>query len=179
MRRVLFLLGELNDQDIEWMIAAGRRQQVAAGEMLIREGQPIPALYIILAGALSVFTQGSGDQAIAQLVAGDVAGEMSLVDARPPSATVQAIQDSTVLAIPRSTLQTRLGQDVSFAARFFKAIAIFLSQRLRDTEYQLGRYEHTENLSDPDELDPNVLDVVDQAGRRFERLLQAVGELPT
>jgi CRP-like cAMP-binding protein len=102
-------------------------------------------------------------------------GEMSFIDARPPSATVTAAQDSAVLAIPRPQLVAKLDQDTAFAARFYRALATFLSDRLRGTVSRLGYSEGQplqEDVEYADELDDNVLDNVHLAGARFERIVK-------
>jgi bacteriocin-type transport-associated protein len=180
MRKVLFILGQLSDLDIEWLIAAGRKEQVAAGITLIHEGKVIDTLYIVLDGLLSVTMAALGGQEIARLGAGEMVGEMSFIDARPPSATVAALQNSAVLAIPRQQLAAKLEQDPGFAARFYRALATFLSDRLRGTVSRLG-YSHGQSLQEDveyaDELDENVLDTIHLAGARFERILkQLMGE---
>jgi hypothetical protein len=54
MKKVFFLLGELVDEDIDWMISTGRREEVTAGTVLIQEGRPIdtcsraPCLFLSL-----------------------------------------------------------------------------------------------------------------------------------
>ncbi|MDX2242791.1 MAG: cyclic nucleotide-binding domain-containing protein [Leptolyngbyaceae cyanobacterium bins.302] len=137
MRTVLFLLGELDDDDIDWLIEQGDRQTVEAGTVLIREGQPISHLFILLEGTLSVMVEAAGGQEIASLLSGDIVGEMSFVDTRPPSATVIAKQKSLVLCVSREKLATKLDLDVGFAARFYRALAISLSTRLRVTVSRL------------------------------------------
>ncbi|MBZ5604300.1 MAG: cyclic nucleotide-binding domain-containing protein [Acidobacteriia bacterium] len=59
--------------------------------MLIREGQPIEWLYILLDGRL-VVSLGSGQQ-VAVLDSGEIVGEISFVDSRPPNASVTASND--------------------------------------------------------------------------------------
>jgi hypothetical protein len=54
MKKVLYLLGQLSDTDVEWLIARGSRELVAAGTTLIQAGQPVSALYIVLDGTLAV-----------------------------------------------------------------------------------------------------------------------------
>ncbi len=140
MKTVLFLLGELDDDDLDWMIATGDRLEVAAGTVLIHEGQPLNNLYILLEGVLSVTTIAMQGREIANLLSGDVVGEMSFVDTRPPSATVTAKRDSLILAISRDKLAERLRFDGGFAARFYRALAISLSTRLRMTVHQLTSF---------------------------------------
>jgi CRP/FNR family transcriptional regulator, cyclic AMP receptor protein len=138
MEKVLFILGELDDDDLDWMLKVGQHERFAVGHVLIREQQPIDALYILLDGELSVSTLATGGHEIATLSSGEVVGEMSFVDTRPPSATVTAKRTSLVLAVPRDLLVTKLQQDVAFASRFYRALAVFLSTRLRETASHLG-----------------------------------------
>lgn len=138
MKTVLVLLGELDDDDLDWMIENSDRLEVPAGTILIHEGQPISHLYILLEGVLSVTANVVQGREIANLLSGDIVGEMSFVDTRLPSATVTAKQNSLVLAISRKQLADKLKLDVGFAARFYRALAISLSNRLRMTVHQLN-----------------------------------------
>ncbi len=133
MNKALVILSELNDRDIDWMITHGNREKVTAHTILIHEGQPISALYIVLEGTLSVSVAAVGNQEIGKIGCGEVLGEMSFIDGRLPSATVKAVEDSVVLAIPRQKLAEKLDRDVLFALRFYRAVTKFLSSRLRNT----------------------------------------------
>lgn len=128
MPPLFYVLTQLTDEDIDWLRASGRRREVPLGAVLIEQGRPIEAVFIVLEGRLSVYgAAGSGDIGI-----GEMLGEISFVDARPPSADVVANEDSVVLAVPRRELQEKLDADPGFAARFYRAIALLLSHRLRD-----------------------------------------------
>ncbi len=177
MRKVLFLFGQLNDDDVEWMMRAGKRHFVARDGVLIRQGVEIDALFILLEGHLSVWLASRGaEREIARLNAGEIVGEMSFVDARPPSATVKAMEDSTVYALPRAVLTAKLASDLGFAARFYKALAIYLSSTVRERHRALGYGDGAalaqEEPDEADELDPNVLDGVYLAGERFDRMVK-------
>ena len=172
MRKALFFLGIMNDDDLEWMITNGRREEVPAQTTLIQQGTPLEAMYIVLDGAFAVWAAG---KEVARLLSGEVLGEISFVDSRPPSATVQAVDDAHVLAISRRVLGRRLEQNAEFAARFYRSLAVFLADRLRSTTSRLGYGQggalHTE-AEYADELDPVVLDTVSLAGARFDMLLR-------
>jgi CRP/FNR family transcriptional regulator, cyclic AMP receptor protein len=175
MRKALYLLGQLSDSDIEWMIARGTKERILAGTILIREGQPVNAIYIVLHGALEVSGSGLSGSRPIRLGCGEVVGEMSFVDSRPPSATVTAAENATVLAIPCTALATKLQRDPAFAARFYRSLAVLLSHRLRDTVKRLGYGKGQplrEDVEYEDELDPHVLDNLHLAGSRFDRVLQ-------
>lgn len=176
MRKVLFLFGQLNDDDVEWIIGTGRRQPVTRGDVLIRQGVPVDALFFVLEGRLSVLL-GKQEREIARLNAGEIVGEMSFVDARPPSATVRGLEDATVFALPKAVLQGKLERDSGFAARFYRALAIYLSTTVRERHRMMNAgadADLDEVQDDADELDPNVLDGVYLAGERFDRMVKRV-----
>jgi CRP-like cAMP-binding protein len=174
MRKVLFILGQLNDSDVEWLAINGERRNIAPGTEFIREGSDIDTVYLILDGEMSVWA--GGRVKLATVASGDILGEMSLIDSSKTSASVRCESPSTVLAIPKATLTARLRSDVGFAARFYKALALFLADRMRNTIRRMGygdlQDEPVRAETDIDELDAEVLDNVHLAGARFERILQ-------
>jgi CRP-like cAMP-binding protein len=143
MKKTLYLLAELSVRDFEWLIKVGKRQKIPTGRVLIHEGEPITAVYMLLAGELSVLAEAVGGEELARLSRGEWVGEISFVDARPPSATVKATQDSIVWVIPRIELMAKLSADTAFAAHFYQGIALFLADRLRSTVSRLGYEKHT------------------------------------
>jgi len=158
MRKVLFIFGQLRDTDVHWMAKHGQRKNLPAGSTLIHAGISVDTLYILLEGRLSVLQQNP-DRELARLAAGEIVGEMSFIESRPPVATVRAASDVVVFCIAKQVLQKQLEFDEGFAARFYKAVAIFLSDRLRKaTAGEAG------TRADADELDDAVLDNVDRAG---------------
>jgi bacteriocin-type transport-associated protein len=149
------LLKELTNQDIDWMLAIGKREEIAAGTTLIRQGQPIPALYILLDGALSISISQPDDnpigrafaaleggelsgREIARLSNGDMVGELLFLDSRPASTTVKVLRDCLVLTIPRPQLMAKLQSDISFAAHFYRSVAILLANRLEQMVQELS-----------------------------------------
>jgi bacteriocin-type transport-associated protein len=179
VRKVLFILSELADTDVEWMMQNGARATCPRGTVLIEEGRPIEVLYVLLDGRLSVSLAAAGGRQIALLQSGEVLGELSFLDSRPPSATVTALDDATVLRIPRALLQAKLAADTAFAARFYRALGLFLASRLRRTQQRLG-YDPERDADDgtagADELDPALLDGVALAGARFDWMLRRLRE---
>jgi CRP-like cAMP-binding protein len=165
VRKVLFIFGQLTDRDVEWLARIGRRQQLDSDATLIHEGVPVDTLYFVLSGELSV-VRGSPQREIARLSAGELVGEMSFIDARPPSATVLGRAGTVLCAIPRREVEHHLVADVAFAARFYKAVATFLSDRVR----RMSAEQYDLSAEDIDELDDVVIENVDRAGARFDLL---------
>ena len=174
MRKVMYLMGALDDSDIEWLGANGTALRVVPDQVLVREGQPIESLYVVLDGQLAV---KAGDAVVATLWAGEVVGEISFVDSRPPLATVTAVNTSRVLAVRRDILQAKIAADTRFAANFYRALAIFLADRLRATTTRLafGKPGQEAAADAADELGDDLMETVSLGTRRFDNLLRRVG----
>ncbi|MBD2385850.1 cyclic nucleotide-binding domain-containing protein [Cylindrospermum sp. FACHB-282] len=184
LRKVLFVFAILNDGDIDWMIAQGKSQKVSAGTVLIEQGKPVEAVYILLDGTLGIFVssqQGeTAQKEIAKSVKGEILGEMSFVETGIASATVKASEFSVLLALPQSILADKLKQDTGFMARFYRAIAVVLVDRLRDRLFRRGfgklAYKLDQLLAEDieveDELNLDILDNTALAGARFDWMIK-------
>ena len=166
MRKGLIILGELEDDDLIWLSRAGTIRALPAGHRLIAAGTDIDDLFFVIEGAFTVRLADGHE--VAELGPGDVIGEMSFVEKRPPGADVTAAGPSRILSVPRSALIAEFGRNHRFSARFYRALAVFLSDRLRS----MGR--------NPDrELDELLLDHLHLAGDRTLRLIGLLkGESP-
>lgn len=175
MKKVLYMFSELIDEDIDWMSSTGVVKKIASEELLIAEGDIVPAIYIVLSGQFSVKNRFLlAQDGPFTLTSGDIVGEMSFVDGRPSSASVQANSDCKVLSIPKKEVNLRIISKPDFAGRFFKSIALFLSLRLRSTTGGMMISSKQEQIShDPDELDEDLLDDTAVAAIRYERLCAA------
>lgn len=163
------------------MIKHGRRQRLSDGDVLIAAGQDSPDLYILLEGLLSIHVPGLG--AVGDCGVGEIVGEMSFVDSQPPSATVTVKESALVLALDKEEMLEELRSNAEFASRFYRALAIFLSDRLRKSNVHHAQGKAGEQGDDlgnsqivEDELDLNVLDAVSQAGENFNRLIRRLAE---
>lgn len=187
LRKVLLVFAELYDSDLDWMVKVGVPRPLSTASLLIEEGKSVNAIYILLEGSLAVFVsaQVQGKQVskeVARLATGEILGEMSFVDAQLASATVKAVENCLVWALPRPELATKLRQDQPFAARFYRAIAVVLADRLQDrlTRHGYGKLTYTKDqpLADEieyeDEIDIQTLEHVSLAGVRFDWLLRRV-----
>jgi CRP-like cAMP-binding protein len=83
--------------------------EVAAHTDLIREGEPGRGLYVVLHGSVDVWKRDGDEKVLlATLGAGEVFGEMSLIQSGPATATVTACQRSTVLFLAREYVERLL-----------------------------------------------------------------------
>jgi CRP/FNR family transcriptional regulator, cyclic AMP receptor protein len=170
MRKVLYIFGLLTDADIEWMAMHGTRRQLRNGDILIDEGGRSDALIVLLEGELEASAEGYGT--IARMGAGEIVGEMSLVDSAPPSATITARGDGLALFLDKRTLLDKLDRDEGFGARFYRALAVFLADRLRATRQPTAAPLSDGPALSRDELDIGIMDNVTAAGERYNRMLR-------
>ena len=174
MRKVLYIFGQLTDEDVDWIRKKAEKESVVSGDILIKENEPSDKLYFLIRGRFSVTSELAGGKEIAQLKSGEIIGEMSYLDALPPSATVTALEDGVVISIDRELLTEKLENDFEFSAHFYKALGVFLSSRLRSTTSMLGYGKGQKLIEDTiyeDEVDPNVLENLALAGDRFKRII--------
>ena len=172
MRKALYIMGILDDSDVQWMSDTGSRNIVPPGQILIRAGEMPTSLFILLEGRLSVQSHTSE---VASLFAGEIVGEISFVDAKPPSTSVIAAENCKVLAIPRKLLSSRLDHNAGFAARFYRSVSIILADRLRVTTARLGAGGGALSADDQEtveELDFELMDSIALAALRFDHLLK-------
>jgi CRP-like cAMP-binding protein len=124
--------------------------EIAAGTVVIREGDAGQGLFVVLSGEVEVSKRqagGAGDLSLARLRAGDVFGEMSLLSNQPTSATVTAARASTILFLARDYFQ-RLVEALPTIRKYFQELA-----ERRDTEIRLavGQDEdRPERMTSPD-----------------------------
>lgn len=168
MRNVLFIFAGFDDGDVAWLATVGATRALAPGEVLVEQGRPVADLFIVLQGHVEIDVAGAG--VVARRGSGEIIGEMSFVDSAPPSATVRASEPSIVFAVAKAVMAARLAADTGFAARFYRALALYLADRLREAT---GRGRSPDGEADGD-LDELVLDGVHVAGLRFRRFIDTL-----
>jgi potassium-dependent mechanosensitive channel len=127
------------------LIARGYRKHFDISEVICHEGDPSEEFYIILSGAVEVFSE-KNHQAIATLREGEFFGEISLLTGTPRTATVRALVVNTVLfVVERQQLQKLLSEHKELGEQ----IAVKLSERqqvlislglLNEEELQRSQY---------------------------------------
>jgi CRP-like cAMP-binding protein len=84
---------------IDQLAGAAQEVEVPAGEVVIREGDPADAFYVVMGGELRVTARaGTPEEAeLSTAEPGDYFGEIGLIERIPRTATVKAIQRSRLL----------------------------------------------------------------------------------
>lgn len=116
-----------------------------AGVLLFRVGDPGDALYIVRQGELEIFLQNdTGDRIVlAHTQAGEMTGELSLLDGGPRTASALVTQDVEALRLDRGDLEQFLLMCPSAAMDLLAG----MGQRLR-TNTELLRHTATRNVNE-------------------------------
>ena len=108
-------------------------RKLSKGDVLTEEGKPGKELFIISKGMVEVILDIQNDpRVVVNLGAGQIIGEMSLVDHGPRSATVVAIKDPTyVNVIQNDDLQALCQNNPRIGYRVMLNLAADISFKLR------------------------------------------------
>lgn len=87
---------------------AGGIKQLRKGDILFREGDPSDAMYVIKKGKISITkAKGNSEIVLAELMPGEMLGEMAFFDNKPRSAGAKASTDADVIMLPFTALHAQ------------------------------------------------------------------------
>lgn len=98
--RKIPLFSDLPEPYLDEICRQSSEIRLAAGDLLFSEGDAGQHAYIIREGQVGIYKESSGlPILLAVRQAGDVIGEMALIESAPRNATIRALSDSLLLAI--------------------------------------------------------------------------------
>ena len=107
------------------------QRRFAAGEVLLREGDPSDEVVLIEAGRAEVLrAAGDGSILLGTVGPGEFIGEMGVLEGRPRSATVRAASEVAAELIAREAFLLRVSRDPALAHK----LLLRMSARLRHVE---------------------------------------------
>lgn len=111
----------------------------SGGTVIFHQGEPGDKLYLILEGRVRISrtVPGVGEEALAILNAGDVFGEMALLDEAPRSADARVHERCKLLSIPRNGFEDLLFMHKDLAYEVLWNVIRTLIRRLRETNDKL------------------------------------------
>jgi sigma-B regulation protein RsbU (phosphoserine phosphatase) len=155
------ILREIPSPAFEAMVGLCKEVSLAAGAVVLAEGEANHTLYFLLSGRLRVHI-GSRDSLISfAVLPGEIVGEMSVIESKPVSAWVVTEESSTLLAMPEDVFWDKFMR-VSQASR---SLLQFLISRVRKTDAVLQqdverrvRYENLQReLASAAKIQANIL----------------------
>ena len=110
------------------LLAGLERVEAAAGELVIREGEPPGPMYVVEEGRLRAFrSEGGAARDLDFLRKGDFFGERSLFRDEPRAASIEAVTGCSLLRLPVEKFRRLLAEQPEFRAR--------LEERIRQYDY--------------------------------------------
>jgi CRP-like cAMP-binding protein len=139
LRRIKILAG-LSDAQLEQLIQFVEPQSMLQWSVVVKQGEPGDAMYLILDGELRARTMSGGKETIlATFGPGDFFGDMSLFDHGPRSADVVANVNSTALKFSAAAFGRMVKEAPELATPFLQAVAKTLAARIRASNKRLDR----------------------------------------
>lgn len=128
------LLGDVLPEEQAELLTLGTQRSYRRGEVLLHEGDVGTHLLILLRGCVKILgTSGAGETVLlAVRLAGDMVGELSMIDGLPRSATVvTASPTTTVRSVSHSEFSAYLERRPSVATSMNRAVSLKLRQATR------------------------------------------------
>ncbi len=136
--RRLPLFAELPEADLQALYRRAETLTLAAGEWLMREGDVGDTLYVVLEGVIEITKRSGGQEVVLALRgAGEVIGEMALLEQMPRSASGRVVQDSRLLKIGNEAFKQMLSTSPSASLALLRTFTM----RLQNTEAMLRQQE--------------------------------------
>ncbi|MHB8126396.1 MAG: Crp/Fnr family transcriptional regulator [Desulfitobacteriaceae bacterium] len=134
INKVPFFKG-LAAKDIKNIVDISSERIFPKGSTLFVEGQESDGLYIIITGLIKVFilSKDGREKTFAILGEGDIIGEMTLFGCAIRSATLQTMEQTTIMVIKREDFKRVLTEIPYLAQRIIE----LLSNRLRQANHQI------------------------------------------
>ena len=134
------LFGPLAASELRDLAAAMQPVELEPGALLWRQGEPADALHVIVRGAIAIHLRrpGGTEVQLATLGAGEVLGEVPLIDGGVRSATARIVAPTRVLALSRADFAalTLRRNPTAFAVR--RQVCALACARLRERYAELA-----------------------------------------
>ena len=121
------ILSGVDPPSVDGLLEACPVRQLRAGDVLLRQGDKNRHMFMILSGRLSVHLDSETSEPVAVLGAGETVGELSVLDERPASAFVRAVEPTRLLAVD----EFRFWDLVSASHEFSMNLLMLMAHRLR------------------------------------------------
>jgi len=137
----LRLFAPLDQAARNGLIAAGQVEQRHSGEVIVLEGEPGTAFYLVMRGSVSVSARkpgalpaGETEVTLGTMARGGCFGEVALLSGQPRTATVTAIEDAMLVRYDDDIIEPVLAR----FPRVRKMLEGLVAGRARQAAQKLG-----------------------------------------
>ena len=125
------LFGSLDDEELREVHSRCSRIEVAAGDWLMREGDPAHALFVVVHGRLRSIVTGTADEEMSR---GHVIGEIGMLTGQVRAVGVRALRDSRLLAFSKEEFDSLAETHPSWMRRAAQIVIDRLTARTRQPD---------------------------------------------
>jgi CRP/FNR family transcriptional regulator, cyclic AMP receptor protein len=131
----VYLFTDLNADERASLAKIAEEMTLPARFPIFGAGDPATALYLIKDGSVRLTVTSSGGKLIdvATLGSGSHFGEMALIDGAKRSATAETLEPTFMFRFDYAKVTALLDRSPTTAAKLYRSLARFLSNRLRQT----------------------------------------------
>ena len=124
-------------EDLEQIAQLAVPRRFEAGRVVFREGDSSDTCYVVRRGQARATRRHGDGRAItlARFGPGDIFGELAMFEDERRSATVEAVEDTDVVAVLGADMRSLMAEHPEIATR----LVIALAKRLRETNERLSR----------------------------------------
>ncbi|MCD6507010.1 SpoIIE family protein phosphatase [Candidatus Poribacteria bacterium] len=149
------LFHEVPDEVLEHLAFSSQVLEYSPGDVLIEQGDPGDALYLVIEGSVRILRDGVE---ITQRGAGECIGEMALIDNAPRSASVVAAEPMRAIRITRDDFWRMIEEYPSVARRLLRLLTSRIRQdTLRQMEVLQEKAKREQDLKRAAEIQKNML----------------------
>ena len=130
----------LGDWDIEKLRAICVEKRFPAGAAVFSENDAGKSLFVVMEGEVTILADEEGKQVLARVGAGEVFGELALVDGLPRSASATCSRDSRLLVIQASDFHQLTDRRPAIGKTVLLNMCRTMSARLRAADAALETY---------------------------------------
>lgn len=132
------VFGALREETLRFLLDASTTKTVAAGDFFFREGDEAQSMFVLETGKAAVLKDWAGHPyLLTHLGAGDCFGEMSLMEMRPRSASVAAVEPCRAIELSNANLLALYQKDLEQFTLIQMNMGREVSRRLREADERL------------------------------------------
>ncbi len=155
------LFGDLTDAQLALISQDIVSRHYEQGEVIFREGDPGEVLYLVQSGQVRIFVNsldGSETSVILFGRAGDIFGELAVIDGLPRSATAVALDKTTVYTIQRQVFSQHMRHMPQLSFNFMHELT-------RKVRYNTKQMDSLTSLPVPQRLARKLMELAQNYGR--------------
>ncbi|MBI4547490.1 MAG: SpoIIE family protein phosphatase [Ignavibacteriae bacterium] len=163
------LFENITDDEFEILMPKLQKKRCSVGDIIVEDESEGEELYLVAEGRVKIvkITKSGEEKLLALLHAGDFFGELELVDCRPRSARVVAVDECTLYVLRKDDFDRLLQESQPFAIRLMQVLSIrlrasnnhFISELERSTQRSLSEVKKLERLIEAAKIVNSTLDL--------------------